>query len=140
MFCIFHQTSNTNLTTLSARAGIRVDCRSNTDTSFGRFDVRFRGLECLVGHNTIDVCRTSKLLTSIAKGRDVPVRIVWKAASTFEASSADVSMNDKPFSAITSCFRLISPNENRGTHWRKPLPHQLARRAGASNRSCYQPT
>lgn len=30
---------------------------------------------------------------------DLPDRMVWKADSTFEASSADVSMNDKPFSA-----------------------------------------
>lgn len=30
----------------------------------------------------------------------VPVRIVWNADSTFEASNAEVSMNDKPFSAI----------------------------------------
>jgi hypothetical protein len=30
----------------------------------------------------------------------IPVRIVWNADSTFEASSADVSMNDSPFSAV----------------------------------------
>jgi len=30
---------------------------------------------------------------------DTPLRIVWKAASTFEASSADVSIKDRPFSA-----------------------------------------
>lgn len=29
----------------------------------------------------------------------IPVKMVWKADSTFEASSADVSMNDRPFSA-----------------------------------------
>ena len=28
-----------------------------------------------------------------------PVRMVWNALSTFEASSADVSINDSPFSA-----------------------------------------
>ena len=28
------------------------------------------------------------------------VRIVWKADSTFDASSADVSINDSPFSAV----------------------------------------
>lgn len=28
---------------------------------------------------------------------DSPVRIVWKAASTFVESKADVSINDKPF-------------------------------------------
>ena len=31
-----------------------------------------------------------------------PVRMVWKADSTFEASSADVSINDRPFSAVSS--------------------------------------
>jgi len=31
--------------------------------------------------------------------KDIPLRIVWKAASTLEASSADVSMKDRPFSA-----------------------------------------
>ena len=30
---------------------------------------------------------------------DLPVRIFWKAASTFPPSKADVSMNDNPFSA-----------------------------------------
>ncbi len=30
--------------------------------------------------------------------KHIPVKIVWKADSTFEASSADVSMNDSPFS------------------------------------------
>ena len=30
---------------------------------------------------------------------DTPVRIVWKADSTFEASRADVSMNERSFSA-----------------------------------------
>lgn len=30
----------------------------------------------------------------------VPVRMVWKAVSTFEASNADVSMNESPFSAV----------------------------------------
>ena len=30
---------------------------------------------------------------------DVPVGIVWNADSTFEASNAEVSINDKPFSA-----------------------------------------
>ena len=29
---------------------------------------------------------------------DEPVRILWNAVSTFEASSADVSMNDSPLS------------------------------------------
>jgi hypothetical protein len=29
----------------------------------------------------------------------MPVRMVWNAFSTFEASSADVSMNESPFSA-----------------------------------------
>jgi hypothetical protein len=32
----------------------------------------------------------------------VPVRIFWKASSTLEASNADVSMNDNPFSADVS--------------------------------------
>lgn len=30
---------------------------------------------------------------------NAPVRMVWNALSTFEASSADVSINDSPFSA-----------------------------------------
>jgi hypothetical protein len=30
---------------------------------------------------------------------DVPDRVVWKADSTFEASRADVSMNERLFSA-----------------------------------------
>jgi hypothetical protein len=45
-------------------------------------------------------------LATSAKGvqtdKGVPVRMVWKAPSTFEASSADVSMKDKPFSAVNA--------------------------------------
>lgn len=32
---------------------------------------------------------------------NLPLRIVWNADSTFEASSAEVSMNDNPFSAAS---------------------------------------
>ena len=32
--------------------------------------------------------------------RYTPVRMVWNADSTFDASSADVSMKDRPFSAV----------------------------------------
>lgn len=31
---------------------------------------------------------------------DAPARIVWKADSTFDASRADVSMNERLFSAV----------------------------------------
>jgi len=38
------------------------------------------------------------------------VRIVWNAASTFEASNAEVSINDKPFSAdyIMRHIRIVT--------------------------------
>lgn len=35
----------------------------------------------------------------VKTGFDLPVRMVWKADSTFEASRAEVSMKDKLFSA-----------------------------------------
>lgn len=41
-------------------------------------------------------------LHSVNRLQNVPVRMVWKADSTFDASSADVSINDRPFSAIRS--------------------------------------
>ena len=31
----------------------------------------------------------------------IPVSMFWKAVSTFVESSADVSMNDKPFFSVT---------------------------------------
>jgi hypothetical protein len=36
---------------------------------------------------------------AIREGGVIPVRIFWNANSTFEASNADVSINDNPFSA-----------------------------------------
>ena len=42
---------------------------------------------------------------------DEPVRILWNAVSTFEASSADVSMNDSPFSAVCGIKSDISIQE-----------------------------
>ena len=36
--------------------------------------------------------------------RRLPVRIVWKADSTFDASSADVSMKDRLFSARSNGY------------------------------------
>jgi hypothetical protein len=50
---------------------------------------------------------------------NAPVRIVWKADSTFEASSAEVSMNDSPFSAEVrsvsqiTCYAAVMEREKR---------------------------
>ena len=44
--------------------------------------------------------RTNEHLAKEVEGNHVPVKILWKAPSTFEASKAEVSMNDNPFSAI----------------------------------------
>ena len=41
-----------------------------------------------------------------------PVRMVWKADSTFEASSAEVSMNDNPFSANLAVRGFIGGRGN----------------------------
>ena len=42
-------------------------------------------------------------IQNVASGS--PVRMFWKADSTFDASSAEVSMNDSPFSAVRGRFR-----------------------------------
>jgi len=42
---------------------------------------------------------TSELKKNARRANNGPVRMVWNALSTFEASSADVSINDSPFSA-----------------------------------------
>jgi hypothetical protein len=39
------------------------------------------------------------------------VRIVWNADSTFDASSADVSINDSPFSAVGQ--NMYQPTKKR---------------------------
>ena len=48
----------------------------------------------------------------------IPVKMFWKAASTFEASSADVSMNDSPFSAIhaTHATKIHQSNDVKYHH------------------------
>lgn len=51
----------------------------------------------------------SRFGKDIQTDKGVPVRMVWKALSTFEASSAEVSMKDKPFSAVEAT------NQNRMT-------------------------
>jgi len=41
------------------------------------------------------------------------VRIVWNADSTFDASSADVSINDSPFSAVTQEYVSADEEEEK---------------------------
>lgn len=42
-----------------------------------------------------------------------PARMVWKADSTFEASRADVSMNERLLSAVEGKNRQLSGEEER---------------------------
>jgi hypothetical protein len=75
-----------------------------------------------------------------------PVKMFWNADSTLDASSADVSMNDNPFSAKTNIDFCKENSRDprvktfRITNMQKPLLPLLVRREGVSNRSCYQPT
>jgi len=72
--------------------------------------------------------------------KGAPVRMVWKALSTFEASSADVSMKDRPFSAVKNAPE--SECNHMGIWIEGSLENALASSvgtaSGASNRSCCQ--
>jgi len=65
----------------------------------------------------------SSPITQVKKTVNIhePVRMVWNAISTFEASSADVSINDSPLSAATfDQHRQLTPNDE-GTRTRERL-------------------
>ena len=62
------------------------------------------------------------------------MRIVWNADSTFEASSAEVSMNDKPFSAVRDHESIVSVARGRG-HGKRGL---TSKALGLVRRHCPQ--
>ncbi len=68
-------------------------------------------------------------------GRGAPVRMVWKADSTFEASSADVSMNDNPFSAARTPRRQVETSHGGNT--RHSLENAFASSVGTARR-CFK--
>lgn len=114
-----------------------------------RFDDVARRLERLGRHDPVDVCRVSMGGGGSSAGRsraglksaerNAPVRMVWKADSTLDASKAEVSMNDRPFSATPACQLLRLPWRTvTKTHWQSPWPRRWGRREDASNRSCFR--
>lgn len=105
-------------------AGLHCDCLS----ARGLDDI-VRRLECLVGYDAVDFCwlederfmrrsREGEPQWIRVSGKDIkcmfspaasgamlgalhlPVRMFWNACSTLEASSAEVSMNERLFSAV----------------------------------------
>ena len=84
---------------------------------------------------------SSDLLDTIRK---MSVKIVWNADSTFDASNADVSINESPFSALRDGGRVqrfrqfgeTVDSREEGAHLRRLWPLRSVQRAGASNRSC----
>ena len=60
----------------------------------------FAVLECFAGDDSIDLCGgVSGCEIGRGRGSGIPVRMFWNASSTFVASSADVSINERWFSA-----------------------------------------
>lgn len=47
---------------------------------------------------------------------NLPVRIVWNAPSTFDASNAEVSMNESPFSAVMLAIILFTISETNSRY------------------------
>ena len=89
------------LAAFPALVGVGVGRRCNGDALASRWlDDIWSRLERLVGHDTIDIWHAK-----LQKGDTcdpceyIPVRMFWKAASTFPPSKADVSMKLRPFSA-----------------------------------------
>ena len=63
-----------------------------------------------------------------------PVKMVWKADSTFEASSAEVSMNDKPFSAVESMVSVVQGQ----AHGKEGLPAKLLASSVGTALRCFK--
>lgn len=59
----------------------------------------FAVLERFAGDDSVDLCRGVSGCSGARLGGGIPVRMFWNASSTFVASSADVSINDRWFSA-----------------------------------------
>lgn len=100
--------SSEPLTALAARVRRGVDAVADCDGVPSRgLDGVLRLLERFARNNAVDVYQMKAIRRPAARTMDpkreehehAPVRMVWKADSTFDASSADVSMNDSPFSA-----------------------------------------
>jgi hypothetical protein len=84
------------------------------------------------------VVSSSSMVRIGRKARDIPVRILWNAVSTFDESSADVSMNDKLFSAVhgkqyNQFHPRVTPSHD--THSQIHSPPPLTPPSSASNRS-----
>lgn len=81
--------------------GIWIDARTHCDRTAGRgFDQFRRLLQGFTRDNPVDVWKNVRGTFLAMNAWDAPARVVWKAPSTFEASRADVSMNERLFSAV----------------------------------------
>lgn len=56
-------------------------------------------IEGLAGNDSVDFCTAVSTTLSCKRLQHLPVRIFWNANSTFVASSAEVSMKERWFSA-----------------------------------------
>jgi hypothetical protein len=70
----------------------------------GGFDGVYRRLEGSARYDAVYICSvigaSGECPSGLCERIYSPERMVWNAPSTFEASSAEVSMNDNPFSAV----------------------------------------
>lgn len=133
------------LAAFAALVGRLVHARADGEgVSCRRADRVLLRFEGLARDDAVYICNRTNIRNALGSSPNlslcIPVRIVWKAPSTLEASSAEVSMNDNPFSATMRQKVKQWPRLEHVlvAYWRMPLPHLWEPPVGASNRSCFQ--
>lgn len=129
------------LAALARLLRIRVCARANGNTWTRGIDRVLRLFQHFVRYYPINICANQKVSQRTTGARHVPVRMLWKADSTFEASNAEVSMNESPFSAAsTSSAWRWERVRMAWTYSRMPLPHLSGPPVDVSNHFCSPPT